>query len=143
MCLSILKPLAIKLQNRDIDVYEAYQRIEDVKSDIQEMRNNIDTQFHEWFNTASQLARKFGVEPRMPRTLRRQQHRSNVEADDLVEYYRRNLAIPFLDHLSAKMDNYFNYESNKVLSSFLCLIPKLLVSKPDSSIEEAFKFYQE
>ena len=41
-CLSILKPLSIKLQKQDIDVYEAYNHIKDLKGELQDIRGDID-----------------------------------------------------------------------------------------------------
>jgi len=41
-CLSILKPLSIKLQKRDIDVYEAYSHIRDLKGELQDIRGDIE-----------------------------------------------------------------------------------------------------
>ena len=41
-CLSILKSLNIKLQKRDIDVYEAYSHIRDLKGELQDIRGDIE-----------------------------------------------------------------------------------------------------
>jgi len=41
-CLLILKPLSIKLQKRDIDVYEAYSHIRDSKNELQDIRGDIE-----------------------------------------------------------------------------------------------------
>jgi len=41
-CLSILKPSSIKLQKRDIDVYEAYSHIRDLKGELQDIRGDIE-----------------------------------------------------------------------------------------------------
>ena len=43
-CLSILKPLSIKLQKRDINVYETYNHIKDLKGELQDIRGDIDRQ---------------------------------------------------------------------------------------------------
>jgi len=40
--LSILKPLSIKLQKRDIDVYEACSHIRDLKGELQDIRADIE-----------------------------------------------------------------------------------------------------
>jgi len=41
-CLSILVPLSIKLQKRDIDVYEAYSHIKDLNGELQDIRGDIE-----------------------------------------------------------------------------------------------------
>ena len=41
-CLSILQPLSIKLQKRDVDVYEAYSHIKDLNGELQDIRGDIE-----------------------------------------------------------------------------------------------------
>jgi len=41
-CLSIQKSLSIKLQKQDINVYEAYNHIKDLKGELQDIRGDID-----------------------------------------------------------------------------------------------------
>jgi len=73
-CLSILKPLSIKLQKRDIDVYEAYSHIRDLKGEIQDIRADIEKYCSDWYSIATTTARKANIEPFMPRIVGRQQH---------------------------------------------------------------------
>ena len=87
-CLSILKPLSIKLQKRDIDVYEAYNHIKDFKGELQDIRGDIDKYCSDWYGMAKTTARKANIEPSMPRVVGRQQHRSNVEAGTPKDYYK-------------------------------------------------------
>ena len=78
-CLSIPKPLSIKLQKRDIDVYEAYNLIKDLKGELQDIREDIDKCCSDWYGIAKTTARKANIEQSMLRVVGRQQHRSNVE----------------------------------------------------------------
>ena len=57
-CLSILKPLSIKLQKRDIDVYEAYNHIKDLKGELQDIRGGIDKYCSDCYGMANTTARK-------------------------------------------------------------------------------------
>ena len=50
----------------------------------------------------------------MPRIVGRQRDQNNVQAQILEEYYKRNLAIPLLDHLITEMEKYFNHENDKI-----------------------------
>ena len=93
-CLSILKPLSIKLQKRDIDVYEAHNHIKDLKGELQDIRGDIDKYCSDWYGMAKTTARKANIEPSMPRVVAGQQHRSNVEAGTPKDYYKRVLTIP-------------------------------------------------
>ncbi|CAH3143075.1 unnamed protein product [Porites evermanni] len=51
-CLSVLKPLSVKLQKRDLDVYEAYTNSNNVTDDLQDIRDNIEDIWTEWFDLA-------------------------------------------------------------------------------------------
>ena len=57
-CLSILKPLSIKLKKRDIDVYEAYNHIKDLKGELQDIRGHIDKYCSDCYGMAKTTARK-------------------------------------------------------------------------------------
>ena len=57
-CLSILKPLSIKLKKRDIDVYEAYNHIKDLKGELQDIRGDIDKYCSDCYGMAKTTARK-------------------------------------------------------------------------------------
>ena len=47
-CLSVLKPLSVKLQRRDLDGYEAYANSNNVTDDLQDIRDNIEDIWTEW-----------------------------------------------------------------------------------------------
>ena len=76
----------------------------------------------------------------MPRVLGRQQHRSNVEAGKPKDYYKRALAIPLLDRLISEIDTYFDPNNDAVMSSLLCLLPALLVSREGNPEQAAFQY---
>jgi len=103
-CLSILKLLSIKLQKRDIDVYEAYSHIRDLKGELQDIRGDMKKYCSDWYSMATTTARKAIIEPSMPHVVGRQQHRSNVEAGTPKDHYKRALTIPLLDHLISEID---------------------------------------
>ena len=86
-CLSIPKPLGIKLQKRDIDVYEAYNHIKDLKGELQDIRGDIEKYCSDWYSMATTTARKANIEPSMTRVVGRQQHRRNVEAGTPKDHY--------------------------------------------------------
>ena len=98
-CLSVLKPLSVKLRKRDLDVYEAYTHSNKVTDDLQDIRDNIEDIWTEWFDLAVTTAASVGVAPSIPRGTNQQQHRDNVPAQTPSDYYKRAVAIPLLDHL--------------------------------------------
>ena len=116
-CLSILKPLSVKLQKRYLDVYEAYTNSNNVTDDLQDIRDNIEDIWTEWFDLAVTTAANVGVVPSIPSRTNQQQHRDNVPAQTPSDYYKRAVAIPLLDHLQSEMKTYFNPTNDAVLSS--------------------------
>jgi len=79
--LDYLKGLSAKIQSRDIDVFEAYTMIGNMKSEIQCLRDDIDLEFQRWYDEAKQLTSYIGNKEEMPRVPSIQCNRSNVPAD--------------------------------------------------------------
>jgi len=82
-------------------------QVEDVKQVYQSIRSDVDTSFSVIYNHALRVAEAVGTDPVMPRLGGRQQHRSNVPAVSVLEYYQRNLAIPLLDTVITELDSRF------------------------------------
>ena len=70
-----------------------------------------------------------------------QRHHSNTEAANPVDYYKRNVAIPFLDHIIAFIDQQFSQSSINA-SLLLGLVPNILCSK-DVDLQTAVSMYNE
>ena len=62
-----LKPLVIKLQKRNQDIYHAYDMIDQIISDLKDAKRNIENEFKEWFKFATDMATSVGVDPEKPR----------------------------------------------------------------------------
>ena len=92
------------------------------------MRQTIDEEFHKIFKQTERLAEKLHVEPTIPRYAVRQIHRNNVSAENLEEYYRRALAIPFIDQFIAEMTFRFN-SCNKTASKLLLLVSSIVCDR--------------
>ena len=89
-----------------------------------------------------ELGKEVDVEPAIPRIANRQQHRDNVPATTPVQYFQRPLCIPLMDHLIAQMDTYFS-ESQVNVSKLMCLVPEVLMSSSDTTINAEFQFYRD
>ena len=129
---------------RDIAIANSREKIllePPFKRDLQNIRGDIEKHCTDWYNMATTTARKADVEPSMPRVVGQQQHRSNVEAESLKEYYKRALTIPLLDHLISEMDSYFDPNNDAVMSSLLCVLPALLVSQEGNPVQAAIQYY--
>jgi len=69
--------------------------------DYRFIRDIIEDIWTEWFDLAVTTAANVGVVPSIPRRTNQQQHRDNVPAQTPSDYYKRAVAIPFLDHLQS------------------------------------------
>ena len=91
-----------------MDVARAHRDIEQVKSTLLISRRNVESYHKSVYGDAKQVAATVGIEESAPRLASRQQHRTNIHADNCIQYYQRNLTIPLLDHLIAELNNWFD-----------------------------------
>ena len=87
--LDYLKCLSAKLQRRDIDVFQTNTIIDNIKSEIQCLRDDIDIEFQRWYDEAKELASYVDTDGEMPRVSKVQCNRSNVHANTPLIYYKR------------------------------------------------------
>ena len=119
-------------------MFTAYSMIDNATEKMERMRSNIDQECHQWFEDASELASKVGVEVRVPRITGRQVHRNNAPSTNTESHYR----ISFLDHLLEKMKVRFN-EENRVGAEIFGLVPSLIVKRDDlSQMKKKLEFWQ-
>ena len=86
------------------------------------VRDKIEEEFLVVFRQAERIATSLDISPSVLRTVWRQTNQTNIPANTPEEYYRRVLAIPFLEFR-------FN-ELNQRASTLLTLIASL-ITKPD------------
>ena len=97
------------------------------------------------YEEATHLGTTVGIEESIPHLAGRQQHRKNVPADTMMDYYRRNLTIPLLDHIISELDSRFDSESSAVLVEFMQLLPSTLLATPSmtkSAFTKVLKLYK-
>ena len=140
-CMSIIKPVSVKLQYRTNDIVYAYSKIKDLISELKTIRAD-EHLLHEWYMQAESLASDVDVEAEVPRTVRRQLGRDNVEHSSPEEYYRRSTALPLLDHLIQQLEERFG-EHHVYVSKLLSLIPSFLSCPSSSSLDDIIEFYQD
>ena len=83
-----------KLQRRDIDVFETYTTIDNIKSEIPCLTDDIGVEFQRWYDEAEQLASYIGTEEEMPRV---QCKRSNGPPDTPLLNNKKSIGVPFID----------------------------------------------
>ena len=130
-------------EKRDLDVYEASTNSNSVTDDLQDIRDNVKDIWSEWFDLAVSTAANVGVVPSIPRRTNQHQHCDNLPAQTPSDYYKRAVAIPFLDHLQSEMKTYFKTTNDVVLSRLFNLLPELVaVGDRNPDIEAALEFYE-
>ena len=66
------------MQQRDLDVYQAYERIDGTIARIESYRNDVDSFHNRCYVEVLHLAQEIGAVEEKPRTANRQINRSNV-----------------------------------------------------------------
>ena len=121
-----LKGIAAKLQRRELDVYEAYQRIDDTIALIQQYRTEIEVFHDKVYDEAKELAEDIGSTEEL------------LTGDKCnVATYRQNpqlsisrgasLTIPFLDYLLSEMKERFSVTDRQAVTSILSLLPHIAI----------------
>ncbi|XP_056016929.1 52 kDa repressor of the inhibitor of the protein kinase-like [Ostrea edulis] len=95
--LDTIKPLTLKPQKRDIDIFTASKLIEEHVDRIKEIRRAVDTELESCFEDAKQIADDLDIVIKTPRVCSKQPHRENVSTSNPRDYHRSVVAIPYLD----------------------------------------------
>ena len=137
--LSHLVGITVKLQKRALDIVETHEMISEISKVYQDERKKVDSSFAPIYTQSVRMAEKVGTVPEMPHITSRQQHRCNAEASSPREYFKRNVAIPVLDHIIMCIDQQFS-PSAVIAASLLGLVPSVLCLK-DVELEAAVGKY--
>ena len=100
--------ITVKLQKTILDIVAAHEMVAEVAETYKEERENIDENFDKIYSHSIQIAEHVGTEVSMPCTARRQQHRNNSEMSSSKDYYKKTVAMPFLDHVLPILDSQFS-----------------------------------
>ena len=87
-------------------------------------REEVTKNFASIYVQCVRIAEQVGTVPEAPRVTKRKQHRTNPEASS-VEYYKRAVVIPFINHIIQSLEDRFS-PCSLIASSFLgmiCTIP--------------------
>ena len=111
-----------------------------VRLDLELLKTNCEEEFHQWFIEITTLANELNISVSTPRITCRQVHRSNTPADSPESYYRRNIMVPFLDHITSELEERFGpIHQTKV--KLLGLVPSVAATFPVASIAEVGALY--
>ena len=99
--------------------------VSSVLKSYQDMRADMDEMYDDAYEKVMTMAAKVGVAPTAPRVAGRQRHRANVPAPTTKEYYRINVAAPFLDHIILQLGERFDAVTVQA-SRLLALVPSVM-----------------
>ena len=106
-----------------------------MKDDYRKLRLNVDTNIKLIYDEAVKLAERVDAPVRKPRIIGKQQHRSNADSVSIYDHYKKNLVIPFLDHVSNQLNDRFS-ESSRLNVGLLALVPSILCD-PNNNLEDS------
>ena len=119
--LSHLAGIAVKLQKHALDIVEVYEQIKEVSKTFKDEQRNIDLALVKYMIMPLELQKKLVLQ---------------LKSHALLQ---GNVAISFLDHIVAFIDQHFSQSSiNSRL--LLCLVPSVLCSK-DLDLQAAVSMY--
>ena len=129
--LAHLEGITVKLQKSALDIFKAYEMVQEVTDYFRMRRNTVDDVMKDIFTRSVQMAGKVDVVPSMP-CINARQITSNTPAESVDEYYKRNLLIPFTDHIVTELEVQFS-GLQTTASKLLGLVPTLLGENIDIS----------
>ena len=121
--LAYTKGLSVKLQGQYVDITHAHHEISNLKTTLQNIRSNVNNFHARIYSEAIMIAYSVGVDESMPRLASRQQHRQNIQAQNISDYFCLNLTIPLLDHLMNELSSRFNNTSSQATIEYINLLP--------------------
>jgi hypothetical protein len=116
-------PLSAVLQGKEQDLLEAVKECQAVISILQAERAD-DTIWEAIFSKSEEVGTTHNIAANVPRVVGRQQHRCNALANTPSEYWKRNLYLPFIDHLIAELTDRLILNEPRFIAQYL--IPSAL-----------------
>ena len=133
--LSYMKGPIKKIQGRSLDIYEVVDVIRNTQMDLRLLRSEESDFYQRCYDYAIRICNLIGIEPSMPRTTEKQDHRENTPAATPYDYYRVNICSPFLEHLTEGIDQRFD-TYNLMTLRMMGLVPLVIAVKDEVSIFE-------
>ncbi|XP_065317370.1 52 kDa repressor of the inhibitor of the protein kinase-like [Gordionus sp. m RMFG-2023] len=110
-------------QKLDIDLIEVMRIAESILIELNEIRANVDDEFHILYVIVESKAQQYEFNICLPRLAARQAHRPNINIGSVEEYYKINLFIPLLDTFITQINERFLIH-RAALSNMQILLPQ-------------------
>lgn len=100
-----------------------------------------DKAFTKLYEEAKALSTLVGTEEMMPRTVSRQNYRSNIPSTNPEDYWRRSMYYPFLDHLIEEIQSRLLSTDLEKYYSVQYLLPSSISHLDDDKVKEIYSAY--
>ena len=116
------------MQQRASDICKAYSEINNVRTSLSQVRESIDLVHLAWYKTAVSIGKAVGAShPAIPRRCQKQKNRDNVPGESSEVYFRRSIAVPFLDVLINHLEVRLGATQTKVLEDLRRILPSSVI----------------
>ena len=131
-----------KIQRRSLDLLDFVGQVEVARADLAFIRNDgAKEYFSRCFEYAVEMASLIDIIPSMQRIATHQQYRENAESDTPFNYYRKNMCLPFLDHLINGIDVRFDKYGKTVL--MMQALIQSVIAERDVTIDEIVEIHKD
>ena len=113
------------LQGPAIGIDDATHLIESLKSLIYCKRNTVDAFHKKFYSDIVEIVCKVGIEECKPRTYKLQRNCNNVPSESIFDYFKKEVTIPLLDHLTDEIERRFDLTSILVYFSLIIIPSKM------------------
>ena len=115
------------LQGRLVEVYFGFKKVEEVMNSYTDIRSGIDTWLERLYTKVLRLSELVGSAEERPHV----NLRGTTPAETAKEYWKRAVAIPFLDIVSSELKSRFSHEKRAHYE--LCALVPEVISKKDEN----------
>ena len=137
-CMSVIKPLSIKLQYRTNGIVYAYSN---VIGELKSIRAN-EQLLQLWYEQVLSVADEVDAEPRVPRTVGYQLGRDNMEHNSAEDYYRWTISIAIAGSLDSPNAREIWRATNTSIQTRV-LRPSFLCTDSTVNLDEVLEFYHD
>ena len=137
-----MRPLVTALQGRLVEVYFGFQKTEEISKCYTEIRNAIDAWFRRMYQKALSLSELVGWSEERPRVCSRKRNRESYPAESAAQYWKRTVAIPFLDVICSELKSRFSKEK-RAHYELCALTPQVITSMSEETTVELVQVLHE
>ncbi|KAJ8897448.1 hypothetical protein PR048_002794, partial [Dryococelus australis] len=125
------------LQTVNSDLAAVLRFVDDVVTTLDELRGNTH-EFNGIYKASSLMFEKVGEKIMISRIVTRSVHRANVPTDSTEEHFKKNLYLPFVDHVRTQLKERFQHQK-----SLTTAIQKIIPAHSNDATKEELRICAE